>query len=129
MENKSLSAHLGAFDSQTNSAPASPTAAAETLAKDAAGKVTVAKERLDKLANGETITGGIGEPLTREWAKKILLDDGWTAAEIRLAFGLAKLSEAEFDVFVDMGVVAIGAFTIRGREQRTSLYLVVPSVG
>jgi hypothetical protein len=58
-----------------------------------------------------------------------LLDDGWTAAEIRLAFGLAKLSEAEFDVFVDMGVVAIGAFTIRGREQRTSLYLVVPSVG
>jgi hypothetical protein len=86
---------------------ASKAAAAETLAKDAAGKVTVAKERLDKLANGETITGGIGEPLTREWAKKILLDDGWTAAEIRLAFGLAKLSEAEFDVFVDMGTKAM----------------------
>jgi hypothetical protein len=37
----------------------------------------------DLLANGETPSGGLGKPMTREDYERILKDAGWTAADIR----------------------------------------------
>ena len=39
---------------------------AEKRAAEAAGKAATAKDRLDKLAKGEEVSGGLGKPMTRE---------------------------------------------------------------
>jgi hypothetical protein len=58
--------------------------------------------RLDKLAKGEDVSGGLGKPMTREPRKKILKDAGWTDADIRFSMERARASfnEDEFEALV-----------------------------
>jgi hypothetical protein len=58
---------------------------AEKSAADAAAKAVKAKERLDRLAKGEDVSGGLGKPMTREQMEKILKDNGMTVADIRFS--------------------------------------------
>ena len=46
----------------------------------AAKNVAGAKDHLDKIAKGETLTGGLGKPLDMV---KILKDAGWTESELQ----------------------------------------------
>jgi hypothetical protein len=75
---------------------------AEKSAADAAAKAVKAKERLDRLAKGEDVSGGLGKPMTREQMEKILKDNGMTVADIRFSveFAQASLSENEFEAYV-----------------------------
>ena len=59
---------------------AAPAAQAEEQAKVAAKNVAGAKDHLDKIAKGETLTGGLGKPLDMV---KILKDAGWTESELQ----------------------------------------------
>jgi hypothetical protein len=72
---------------------------AEAGASPAAEKASVAKDRI--LAKGEDVSGGLGKPMTRKDHEKILMDAGWSAAEIRFSMELGSLrGEAEFEAFV-----------------------------
>jgi hypothetical protein len=74
----------------------------EKRAADAAAKAVKAKERLDHLAKGEDVSGGLGKPMTREQMEKILKDNGMTDSDIRFSveFAQASLSEEEFEAYV-----------------------------
>jgi hypothetical protein len=63
---------------------------AETGAKDAAGHITAARDRLDRLAKGEALTGGLGKPMTLEDTIKILKEAGWTASDMKHATNMAE---------------------------------------
>lgn len=54
----------------------SKAASVEAGAAKAAKKAAEAKERLDLLAKGETPSGGLGKPMTREDYERILKDAG-----------------------------------------------------
>jgi hypothetical protein len=73
---------------------------AEALAKNAAEKTAVAKDRLDRLARGEDVKGGLGKPMTWEDCERILKDAGQTDDDIRFMREF-HLTEAEFEAFVD----------------------------
>jgi hypothetical protein len=66
----------------------------ESLAADAAEKRDAARERLVKLARGESVAGGLGKKLDREAAAK---QAGLTAKDIRRAARYASLDEVEFN--------------------------------
>ncbi|MGB7044089.1 MAG: hypothetical protein WBD65_04000, partial [Methylocella sp.] len=73
-------------------------AESEALAKDAAEKAAAAKERLDRLAKGEDVRGGLGKPMTPKDCEKILKDAGWSRGDINFSRALAELREGqEFD--------------------------------
>jgi hypothetical protein len=90
---------------------------AEKGAAEAAAKAATAKDRLDRLAKGEDVSGGLRKPMTREDMEKILKNAGWTAADIRFTaeLGEASLSEDEFKAFVREG------FEATQRPRRTRL--------
>jgi hypothetical protein len=82
-------------------ATASRTAAeAEALAKNAADKIVMLKDRLDRLAKGEDVKGGLSKPMTWEDGERILKDAGWSNADIRFSGGLPDLTEAEFEEYM-----------------------------
>jgi hypothetical protein len=71
---------------------ASSTAAnAETLAQDAAKKVATAKERIARLNNGETLTGGLGTP--RELTRQDLIKAGFKESDLRQSENLCELCD------------------------------------
>lgn len=67
---------------------------AEGRAKTAGEQADVAKEKLGKLDKGEAVTGGLGEPMTREQMIEIMKANGHTDASIRHCENVATLSEA-----------------------------------
>jgi hypothetical protein len=74
---------------------------AESRAAAAAKKAAVAKDRIERLARGKDVSGGLGKPMTRKDYEKILRDAGWSAADIRFSMELGSLrGEAEFEAFV-----------------------------
>jgi hypothetical protein len=73
---------------------------AEAQAKTAAEKAGAAKDRIDRLAKGEDVKGGLGKPMTWEDCEKILKDAGQTDDDIRFMREF-RLTEAEFDAFVE----------------------------
>jgi hypothetical protein len=75
-------------------------AGAEAQAKNAGEKAAIAKDRLDRLANGEDVKGGFGKPMTWEDCKRILKDAGQTDDDIRFMREF-RLTEAEFEAFVE----------------------------
>jgi hypothetical protein len=77
-------------------------AEAEDRTKEAAEKVGIAKDRLDKLAKGEGVNGGLGKPMTWKDYEKILRDAGWSAADIRFSKEMnhSLRSDEEFEDFV-----------------------------
>jgi hypothetical protein len=72
---------------------------AEAQAKAAAEKAAVAKDRIERLAKGEDVKGGLGKPMTWEDCEKILKDAGQTDDDIRFMREF-RLTEVEFDAFV-----------------------------
>jgi hypothetical protein len=80
-------------------ATASRTAAeSEAGAKYAAAKAATAKERIDRLAKGEDVKGGLGKPMTREDYERILKDAGWSCDDINFSVALSGLDDgAEFE--------------------------------
>jgi hypothetical protein len=73
-------------------------AAAEAQAKAAAEKAAVAKVRIERLAKGEDVKGGLGKPMTREDYEKILMGAGWSRDDINFSEALAGLADgAEFE--------------------------------
>jgi hypothetical protein len=93
---------------------------AEARAAEAAAKAAKAKERLDRLAKGEGISGGLGKPMTREQTNKILKDAGWTADDICFSIELAhaSFSEDEFEAYVQEGCEANQRAEKRNRRKR-----------
>jgi hypothetical protein len=74
---------------------------AEAGAAAAGEKASVAKDRIERLAKGEDVSGGLGKPMTRKDYEKRLRDAGWSAADIRFSIELDSLrGEAEFEAFV-----------------------------
>jgi hypothetical protein len=58
---------------------------------EADAKTTAAKERLDRLARGETVAGGFGKPIAIE---EVLKADGWTASDLHRVRLTHAISEA-----------------------------------
>jgi hypothetical protein len=76
-------------------------AESEAQAKHAAGEAAAAKDRLNKLAKGEDVAGGVGNPRTREDFERILMDAGWSPDDIRFSVALAGLrGDEEFEAFL-----------------------------
>ena len=82
-------------------------AGAEATAADAAEKAAGAKERIDCLAKGEDVAGGLRKPMAWKDMRRILMDAGWTDADIRLSIELASLGGGnpvrhgeEFELFM-----------------------------
>lgn len=75
---------------------------AESRAADAAAKASVAKDRIERIAKGEDVSGGLSKPMTLEDYEKILREAGWTAADIRFSkeFHHSLRSDEEFEAFV-----------------------------
>jgi hypothetical protein len=74
---------------------------AEKRAAEAAAKAAAARDRLDRLAKGEDVSGGLGKPMTRVDVIKIVKAEGWTASDIRFSMELASLhTEEDFQAFV-----------------------------
>ena len=73
---------------------------AESRAADAAMRAAVAKDRIERLAKGEDVSGGLGKPMTRKDYERILKDAGLTDDDIRFMREFT-LTEAEFDAFVE----------------------------
>jgi hypothetical protein len=61
-------------------------------AEDAAERRSIARDRLDKIARGESVDGGLGQPRN---IRKMFTAAGWTEADLRRAVRLASLTEAE----------------------------------
>jgi hypothetical protein len=80
---------------------------AEKGAAEAAARAATAKDRLDRLAKGEDVSGGLRKPMTREDMEKILKEAGWTAADTRFSGKLAELSEDEFGAFTQESLDAM----------------------
>jgi hypothetical protein len=82
-------------------AKAQTTIASATSEMTHAGqKAAVAKERIEKLKNGENLSGGLSKSTTG--FEKILRDAGWTKADLRHARELAELSKRGlFEVFIE----------------------------
>jgi hypothetical protein len=73
-------------------------AAAEAQAKISAEKAAFAKDRIERLAKGEDVKGGLGKPMTREDYEKILMGAGWSRDDINFSVALAGLADgAEFE--------------------------------
>jgi hypothetical protein len=60
----------------------------------AASHRDAAKERRERLQRGEDVPGGLGKPLTREDAERILREAGLTASDIRDCVRTHEVSEA-----------------------------------
>jgi hypothetical protein len=74
----------------------------EAGAAAAAEKASIAKDRIERLAKGEDVSGGLGKPMTLKDYEKIFRDAGWTAADIRFSKELhhSLRSDEEFEAFV-----------------------------
>jgi hypothetical protein len=75
------------------------------MAKVAAGR-DAAKERRERLERGEDVPGGLGKPLTREDAERILRDAGWSKSDIRQCVEMAGLPESAFKAMVQDAIEA-----------------------
>jgi hypothetical protein len=65
----------------------------QSAAADAADKVTVAKDRVERLRRGEDVPGGLSKPITPEDYERILRDAGMTTSDIRHCDDLHALHE------------------------------------
>jgi hypothetical protein len=76
--------------------------AADAEAGAAAEKASIAKDRIERLAKGEDVSGGLGKPMTLKDYEKVFRDAGWTAADIRFSKELhhSLRSDEEFEAFV-----------------------------
>jgi hypothetical protein len=90
----------------------------ERLSADAAEKREVARERLAKLARGETVAGGLGKKLDMAAVAKAA---GLTARDIRRARLYASLNPAEFETALDRAKTVEAADTAMNREVRRVL--------
>jgi hypothetical protein len=71
---------------------------AEAGAVHAGAKAAAAKDRIERLAKGEDVKGGLGKPMTREDYEKILTGAGWSRDDINFSVALAGLADgAEFE--------------------------------
>jgi hypothetical protein len=97
-----MSAKLAEGHKEVAAKSARLAADAEAGATAAAEKASVAKDRIERLAKGEDVSGGLGKLMTLEDYEKILRDAGWTAADIRFSkeFHHSLRSEEEFKDFV-----------------------------
>ena len=73
-------------------------AEADAQAKYAAEKAASLKDRLDRLAKGEDVKGGLSKPLTLEDYERILKDAGWSRSDINFSKALV-LTEPEFEEY------------------------------
>ena len=74
---------------------------AESRAADAAAKASVAKDRIERLAKGEDVSGGLGKPMTR---KDLLKAAGISESQARHAQRVHSLDTATFKEFVQAGI-------------------------
>jgi hypothetical protein len=82
--------HATAEDNKGLAAMASRTAVnAEAEAQDAAKKAATAKERIARLSNGETLTGGLGTP--RELTRQDFLRAGFSENDLQHGRNLNEL--------------------------------------
>jgi hypothetical protein len=98
-------------------------AESEAQAKHAAGEAAAAKDRLNKLAKGEDVAGGVGNPRTREDFERILMDAGWSPDDIRFSVALAGLrGDEEFEAFLTQ------SFELRERTEKSTRWKVLSKI-
>jgi hypothetical protein len=109
--------------SLTTSKPHQPLSSRNQLPRPSpdgyAEKAAVAKDRLDRLAKGEDVLGGLGKPADFE---KVLMDAGSSRDDINFSIALAGLSEGEFDAFLELGL------KLQDREEKSSRWKVLRKV-
>ena len=74
---------------------------AEAGASAAAEKVSVAKDRIERLAKGEDVSGGLGKPMTR---KALLKAAGVSESFMRHCERVGSLGDVLFEEFVQAGI-------------------------
>jgi len=74
---------------------------AESRAADAAAKASVAKDRIERLAKGEDVSGGLGKPMTR---KALLKAAGVSESFMRHCERVGSLGDVLFEEFVQAGI-------------------------
>jgi hypothetical protein len=72
----------------------------EAGAANAATHANAAKERVERIARGETVEGGFSKPLTRKETEAIMMKAGMTRADIRRCVGKAELPEELHEVIL-----------------------------
>jgi hypothetical protein len=75
--------------------------AAEAQANAAAEKAAVAKDRIERLAKGEDVKGGLGKPMTR---KALLKAAGVSESFMRHCERVSSLGDVLFEEFVQAGI-------------------------
>ena len=75
--------------------------AAEAQANAAAEKAAVAKDRIERLAKGEDVKGGLGKPMTR---KALLKAAGVSESFMRHCERVGSLGDVLFEEFVQAGI-------------------------
>jgi hypothetical protein len=76
-------------------------ASAQAGAETAGAKAEAAKERVTRLKRGEDVSGGLGNPFTREDAERVMRDAGLTDRDIEKSRIVARLSDlGGFDEYV-----------------------------
>lgn len=70
---------------------------AEAAAKEAASNAARAKDRLDKLAKGESVVGGLHKPMTAEDVCRLA---GWTPTDIREAMAMSRLDKSAHEALL-----------------------------
>jgi hypothetical protein len=74
---------------------------AESRAADAAMRAAVAKDRIERLAKGETVSGGLGKPMTRQ---DLLKAAGISESQARHLERAHSLDADAFEEFVQAGI-------------------------
>jgi hypothetical protein len=69
----------------------------EAEAEKAGKEAETAKQRIERIKNGENVTGGLGKPFTYEDYEAIVLANGFTKRDLRRAKLLADLGEEDFE--------------------------------
>ena len=87
---------LGALADAENSVryPERKVAEGEAEMAKAASHRDAAKERRERLQRGEDVPGGLGKPLTREDAERIMREAGMTTSDIQHCVQVHDVSEA-----------------------------------
>jgi hypothetical protein len=89
---------------------------AEAGAAYAAAKASVAKDRIERLAKGEDVSGGLGKPMTR---KALLKAAGITESQARHAERVHSLGDVLFEKFVQAGIEGM----LRGEKSAERKFL------
>jgi hypothetical protein len=89
---------------------------AEAGAADAAAKAAVAKDRIERLAKGEDVKGGLANPMTR---KALLKAAGVTESQARHAERVHSLGDVLFEEFVQAGIEGM----LRGEKSAERKFL------